>query len=271
MKKIKRKILTSKVDKRNYIVYETNITKLPEITTNYFNIISNRNDELKCFFKNNDDKLLLLCDAENSGENQLGKIDQLTLIDINILYNFEIVATENNDKYTVSDIEGPIILSVNPLSLNFSLNDSFIIKYQVENSEKFKGIKLNEKSFSELNCEDKKGIVECTIPKSHFENSGEYHTYYNNSFNEKSIAYEIPRINVYIKTKEGGDGDTPEDDQVNVGLIVGCCVGGVVLIAIIVFFIVRAYRRKNQNGNSENDNLLPASVQTELEGETVEE
>ena len=44
-----------------------------------------------------------------------------------------------------------------------------------------------------------------------------------------------------------------------------------VLIAIIVFFIVRAYRRKNQNGNSENDNLLPASVQTELEGETVEE
>ena len=265
------KLLTSKVDKRNYIVYETNITKLPEITTDYFNIISNRNDELKCFFKNNDDKLLLLCDAENSGENQLGKIDQLLLNDINILYNFEIVATENNDKYTVSDIEGPIILSVNPLSLNFSLNDSFIIKYQVENSEKFKGIKLNEKSFSELNCEDKKGIVECTIPKSHFENSGEYHTYYNNSFNEKSIAYEIPRINVYIKKKEGGDGDTPEDDQVNVGLIVGCCVGGVFLIAIIVFFIVRAYRRKNQNGNSENDNLLPASVQTELEGETVEE
>ena len=154
------------------------------------------------------------------------------------------------------------------MSLNFSLSDSFIIKYQVENSDKFKGIKLNTEAKSELDCKDEKGIVSCNVTKAHFGQKGEYHTYYNDSFGGKSIAYEIPTIDVYIKEDEKSGGDE-DDGGADVGLIVGLVIAGVVIIAVVVFFIVKAYRKKNDIDtiSGKNDNILPASAQVELKGE----
>ena len=265
------KLLTTKLEKNNFIVYETNITKnIGSLTTDYFDIAPNKNGNTWCLFKKYSDKdtLLLLCEAGTSGESQLGKITDLEIKEANALYNFIIPETTNNDKYTVSNVEGPRILSVNPLSLNFSLSDSFIIKYQVENSDKFKGIKLNTEAKSELDCKDEKGIVSCNVTKAHLGKKGEYHTYYNDSFGGKSIAYEIPTIDVYIKEDEKSGGNE-DDGGADVGLIVGLVIAGVVIIAVVVFFIVKAYRKKNDIDtiSGKNDNILPASAQIELKGE----
>ena len=45
------KLLTPLVDLNNYVIYETNVTNIPKITTNSFNIAPNRNDNTNCFFK----------------------------------------------------------------------------------------------------------------------------------------------------------------------------------------------------------------------------
>ena len=54
--------------------------------------------------------------------------------------------------------------------------------FNVENSYKFKGIKLNTEAKSELDYKDEKGIVSCNNTKAHFGKKGEYYTYYNDSF-----------------------------------------------------------------------------------------
>ena len=41
---------------------------------------------------------------------------------------------------------------------------------------------------------NKIGIKECTITQSHFTKSGNYYTYYDNSFGYQSISYEILQI-----------------------------------------------------------------------------
>ena len=67
------KLLTLTVEKNNFIVFQVNTTEVIQIfISDYFNIVPNRNDDVKCFFKKTDDEkdnksLLLLCKADSSG------------------------------------------------------------------------------------------------------------------------------------------------------------------------------------------------------------
>ena len=106
---------------------ETNITNdLSIITTDYFIFPSKKNGELKCLFKktNNqkDDKLLLLCNADSQGDYILD-INETTLNNINILYNFIIPATNISETVVVLEEEGTKIISIYPDSLNFESQD----------------------------------------------------------------------------------------------------------------------------------------------------
>jgi hypothetical protein len=278
------KLHTPSVDKNNYIVFETNINDVKIITTDYFTLNPNTitNNEWNCIFKKNtelkDDKLLLLCNADSSGNYTLN-IEGKTLKEINVLYNFNIIKTEISEPIVVSEKEGTKILSVYPDSLDFTSQDNLIIKYQTENPEKLTGIKLNKDSTTDLQCSDKKGYKECTVPQSHFKESGNYYTYYTNSLNNKVISYEIPKIKITLKKEGGGNTDGTDKETTTdsksggsqsknlVGIIVGSVAGGLVLIAAIVVIIIVIKKRKASsltiNSGSKN-NILPNSGQVEL-------
>ena len=103
------------------------------------------------------------------------------------------------------------------------------------------GIQLNSISSDKLNCENKNGFKDCIVPESHFNKEGYYYTYYNNSLGNTSIAYEASTVKIILRQN-----NKPEDSNKNklIGIIVGSAVGGLALIAIIIVFIVRYYKRK---------------------------
>ena len=265
------KLLTQTVEINNYIAFETNITDIQIITTDIFTISQNtitNDNNLECLFKKisnqKDDKLLLLCIAHSSGEYQLN-INEKALDDINILYTFKIPKVNISEKINVMKNEGTKILSVYPDSLDFNTQENLTIKYQSENPEKLIGIKLNNDSTTELECKNRNNIKECTVPQSHFKESGNYYTYYNNSLGNKIISYEIPKIQVTLKKKEDG-GSEPSKQKNLVGIIVGSVVGGLALIAAIVIIIIFVRKRKKNSSEiiTGGSNILPNSNQVEL-------
>ena len=268
-------LLTKNVDKNSYIVYETNITDIPQITTDYFNLKSNTNDNINtknCLFKkNNDDndKLLLLCFAEFSGSFTLGKISSINLDNINIFYNFKIDEIENYEISSISEEEGPKVYFVYPTELNFTKSNSYIINYRLENQDKFIGIKLNNKSEKELICNYREGITQCRVPKGHFKESGYYYTYYKNNYGTSSIIYEIEKVKIILNNNipDNNGYKQPESNDNLAAIIAGSIVGGLVLIGIIVFLIYRYRRKKSTDDFTKSANLLPNSRQIELKNE----
>ena len=269
------KLLTPIVEKNSFIVFETNAAEdISIITTDYFNINQNKNQAMNCLFKkgNNqkNDKLLLLCNADSSGVYKFD-ISETVLKDLNILYSFKILETHINENVTVLEEEGTKIKSVYPDLLDFTSVENIIIKYQTENPDKLKNIKLNINSNSSLNCNNKNGYKECIILKSHFNESGYYYTYYNNSLNANIVSCEIPKIQVILEKKDEGKSDGEKEDENPrpknlVGIIVGSVVGGIVLIAVIVIIIICIKKRK-ANLSEFNDkigNILPNSEKIEL-------
>ena len=264
------KLLTPKVDKNSLIAFETNIDDIPIITTDYFIVNLKKNDVTKCHFKKHsnqkDDKLLLLCNADTPGE-YIFDINETNLDNLNILYSFKKIETKTSEKVIISENEGTKIISVYPDSLNFTSQDELIIRYHIENPGKLKNIKLNNNSTSYLECKDKNNIKECTVPKSHFNESGYYYTYYTNSFETNVISYEIPKIQITIKKE-----DIPGTNKNLVGIIVGPIVGGIVLIAAIVFIVIYAKKKKDNSReiNGISGNILPKEQVELLEGEKFE-
>ena len=260
------KLLTQSVEKNNYIVFETNIAEeIPVITTDYFKLNPNKNDLMSCLFKKNnnqkDDKLFLLCDADTPGVYKFN-VSETDLNDLNILYSFKILEAHINENVNVSDKEGTKILSVYPDSLDFTSHDKLTIKYQTENPEKLKDIKLNTSSTSNLECRDNNGYKECDVPQNHFNISGNYYTSYTNSLGNKVTSYEISRIKVTVKQEE-------KKSSSKVGLIVGCVVGGVVLIAVIIIIVVVVIKKKKANEikiSDKTEGILPDSAVELKEG-----
>ena len=72
---------------------------------------------MNCLFKKsqNQNNLLLLCNATEDGTNQLGTIYGITIDNINILNKFVIENSCNNETFNVSDT-GTKISSLKPLS-----------------------------------------------------------------------------------------------------------------------------------------------------------
>ena len=238
------KLIANRVEDNTFIVYETNITDIPQITTDYFNLVPDRNAEILCMFKKREEEnLLLLCKAQSSGS--LGKINKIEINDINIFYNFIIEETQIDDKYTVVVTKGTKISLVYPTKLDFTVKDKYMIYYQTEYPERLTAIRLNKSSKNELICSNKNGLRECIVTKDHFTKSGLYNTYHNCIQEYYLVSYEIPKIKVIWKENDKNE----EEDESYAGVIAGCVIGGLILIGIIAFFIIRHYRRKKAGEN----------------------
>ena len=131
-----------------------------------------------------------------------------------------------------------------------------IINYLVDDPDKLEGIKLNNDSSFELECQNKNGIKECIVPKTHFTSNGDYYTYYTNSRRYKSISYEISKIHVII--------ENDDDSKSYVGIIVGSVIGGLVLIVIIAFLIWRFCKKKNETPEEKKEVILLSNKELEL-------
>ena len=277
----KLKLLTSIVEKNCLIVYDTNIIIREKLTTNFFNIIKISHNITKCQLKTNQERLLLLCLlATTSGENSIGNITETILFNSSVLYNFKIFANRNLERYTVTKNEGAIIYSVYPKEIDFNEQDSFIIRYETNYPKRLNGIKLNNDSSFELECVNRIGLKECRINQTHFTESGEYYTYYTNSLGYKSISYEADSIKVILKddsepeTDEESENENEKEEDTNdeyeeeseikptpsdnkeenklsettlIGIIVGSVIGGLIIIGLIIFLVLRWKKKKSED------------------------
>ena len=269
------KLVNQVTEKNNFIVYETNITDINKISTDYFNVYLERNNTLECILKSYDERLLLICKSLISGQSFLGAIKEINLTQVNILYNFIIENPKNNEIYTTSNKQGTSISLIYPEELDFNLTDSYILRYITDYPERIEGIQLNSNSSDKLNCANKNGFKECIIPESHFNDDGYYYTYYDNSFGTKSLAYEASKIKILLNHNKHNESDnTDETDESDehahsnnmklIAIIVGSSVGGLVLIGLIVFFAVRYYKKKNatiDGFSGKNENKLLFSME----------
>ena len=264
------KLLTPVVELDSFVTYETNITEIPIITTDFFNLTINSSSnlsEISCMFKKNNEKknekLLLLCLAVTQGESSLNLIDLMIKSNINIQYNFKITS-KNLEKFLIVSEKGSIIYSVSPKELDFTKQDSYIIKYETDNPSFLEKIKLNINSDTELDCENKEGEKECKVTQSHFTKNGEYYTYHYTGTSDKLISYEITTIKITLKPTTEKDTDSESESDSNstlIGIIVGSVVGGLVIIGIIVFLVFRCKRKSAGGNTSKKEVLLQSNIE----------
>ena len=255
-------LLTKSIYKNDFIIYETNIYNKDNIsafTTDYFDIKTNKNDIQKCMLKksNNQDKLLLLCIANSSGEGSLGKLELMSLDNINILYKFTIKASENNEIFKVSDENnGSKISGVTPLLVNLTdeYSSSFTLTYATENPDGFNNIKLGS-DLKELTCQKGIGYIKCSGNRNDFKSgTGYYNTYHSNPLGESVISHETPRIYVILPEEEG---------KYNLGLIIGLSAGGIlILVGLVILTICICKRVKKNKENVEDNERLPLTPNT---------
>ena len=117
----------------------------------------------------------------------------------------------------------------------------------------------NDSSSSKLICNDKIKIKECIVTQDNFKQSGYYHTYHDNyyyhsysdEFQKRLISFEVTKIKVILKD----DSDTDSSDDTYIGIIIGCTIGGLALLGIIIFLIWR-FKRKKKAANAEQKEVI---------------
>ena len=250
------KLLQTNLSSYNIIPYETNISSISNVQTDIF-LYTKVNNVFMCRFKKTTNKpLLFLCFLMNHGTySSLGEINsEVILNDVHAKYNFRIQPVNNSEEYTIKN-DGSFVFIKYPTKLDFTKNDLIPINLIMMHPENTGGIRLNPDS-GELVCGNlDNSLKRCLVPKSHFDGkkNGYFYIYYLNKENQLNIFYEVSPILVTLQKEDDSKSDEskPDDSKKNlVGIIVGSVVGGLVLIGIIVFFVVRHIKRKNA---AEND------------------
>ena len=198
------KLVDKAIDKNNLIAYETNVTDIANVNSEFFDIKLIDGNLISCFLKKTEGNpsLLMICQLpKNQGESfSLGEIkDQIDLKDINIKYNFHIIPVKNEEQCAVSG-EGVSISFNVPRTLDFTSKDSFTIDYIMDNPENERGIRLNPEG-NELACTiESKTIKRCTVSIDHFKDkkSGYYFTHHLNHLDNTIIYHEAASINVIL-------------------------------------------------------------------------
>ena len=275
------KLLQNNLYSQNYIPYETNITSITNVNSNFFDYFTSV-DNYYCKMKKTKDKpLLFLCFLKMFEEkSSLGENNTEVILDnIHIKYNFRIQPVNNTEEFTMKD-EGSRILLIHPTKLDFSKNDLIPIYFYMLRPENTKGIRLNPNS-EELECAHQDNLIKrCLVPKSHFNESGYYYTHYLNDNNGLNIFYDISPI--FINRPDEPETDEPKTDEPKTdvpkpedsrnknlaGIIVGSVIGGLVIIGLIAFLVIRHYRKKNatvDGFSGKNENTLLVSTKDEGE------
>ena len=237
------KLLQNNLDFNNYIPYETNITSISNVNSDFF-LFSTDIDIYMCKLKKTTDKpLLFLCLRTNNTENKssLGKSDKEVVWDnIHTKYNFRIQPVNNSEEFTMKK-NGSMIRINYPTKLDFNKADSIQIHLIMSNPENTQGIKLNPDS-EELKCEQPDNRTKvCSVPKSHFKENGNYYIHYLNGDSKLTTFYEISPILVSLPKPE----EPKTEKKSNLaGIIAGSVIGGLALIGIIVFLVVRYCKKK---------------------------
>ena len=198
------KLKESIVDFNNSVPYETNITTISKVTTDYFFLDENKT--INCYFKKAEiENLLILCRWPFNGSYSLGEIkNEIVLENINNKYNFRIQPVVNNELVTVGGIGSKVLFSF-PQLLDFYLDDKLAILIQMESPENSNNISLDSKS-SYLICENSLSFLtpykRCFIDKNYFieqQNPDEnYYLYHINHLNKSSKFYELSPIQVKL-------------------------------------------------------------------------
>ena len=210
------KLLNGVAEFNSFIYYETNILYINELTTNFFDI-NFQNFNTSCMFKKRADKnehLFLICNTHQNETISLGKIKKKPINNINIENDFIINEGNNNEIISVGG-NGGCIYSVYPEILDFTEEESLNIKIGFYGI--LEGIKLNPDSSKELDCLNQNNYLECSVPKSHFDNkeTGFYNIYYKNHLNKYSIKYEAPLIYVINPNEKEEETDSTTEEENN--------------------------------------------------------
>ena len=210
------KLLNEIAELHSFIYYETNVTNIPNLTSNCFDIDFEDFSSF-CMFKKKpskkEDLLLLICYANKTGNISFGRIETKELNNISIEYNFIITEGRNDENILVKE-NGGIIYEVYPETMDFTNDDSLTIKIGIYGN--LKGIRLNPNSENELDCSQYSGYLECIVLKSHFKNNkmGYYNIYYENNLNKSSIKYEAPLIYVILDKETEEEVESEEENEI---------------------------------------------------------
>ena len=207
-----KKLLTNCTENYRFIAYETDITNLPIISTDFYSgfYLEFENSsgceyfKSRCrFVKYNIGPLLILCKIEGGkGEYRLKMIEnEIDVEFLNINYNFVIQPVNNTETFYLSDVKFESFGIMNYYKiLDFRKNDSYEIIYYMKNPNGIKNIRLNDDSNDDLLCKDNNKIKTCIISKNHFQGkeNGFYYTSYKNQCGYRSILYEFAPVKIIL-------------------------------------------------------------------------
>ena len=166
------KLLENTTESGAIIAYETEINEedIPNLITDKFIMEFDKGDQYCYFKKNSVNNLLLLCMVSGNGEIHLKQIKkEKRLEEIHYKYNFRIQPFENNEIINIDKL-GSSINCVYTEYLDFSLEDTVVIRYLTNSPINLNNLKINPDSDSYIECDDLPGMKKCIVTKSHFEN-----------------------------------------------------------------------------------------------------
>ena len=258
------KLLTKSLDKNSFIVYETNITNIPEVNTLLPNNITlfEKEDIGFCFLrKAGNSPLLLLCLPNHEGVYSLKEIkNEIRITDINYKYNFIILPVINNEKAIVSNIDSnePLILSIYPNVLDFNKKDLIQIdiffiflmggeytldRFSLNEDEEYLKCEINLK-------EEYFYKIRCNVSNNNFKskNNKNYYILYDNPISKKkSILYYSSPLTVILPSNNAKN--NPNNTKNNNTSVYIVIINAIVLIFIIIaiFIIIFIYKNKNHD------------------------
>ena len=254
-------LLTKNVSRNEFVVYETNVTAnniSTLITSDYFNINVNTNENIICILKKNNfyEKLLFLCNVTwEDGNKSLGIIHEQKFNDIHILHNFIIVNSENNEIFNVNG-DGTKITYVYPSTLIFNeekrVNESVI--FETEHPDRLEIIKVDDNIHSSLNiesrglhCENFNWYKKCIINITLFNEAGpHYISHLNKDRNGYIINYEVSGIDIQFTNDYNGI-------IVGISIIAGMIV--IITIAYGVWYYLKKKDEKDMNLDVEKEDI----------------
>ena len=115
-----------------------------------------------------DKHLLLICSISNIGTSTMYIIKkEIFLENIHYKYNFRILPGQNN-KGILAIKKGTSIKLIYPEELNLTSDDTFIVRYIMNDPSNSDKVKLNLYSNNDLYCENLIKMKKCFVNRTHF-------------------------------------------------------------------------------------------------------
>ena len=204
------KLLTLYAELGGNIAYDTNINSdISYIYTTSFELpFDGINNNLSCNLIKTDEyiPLRIICFADKYYDGPLSlkeTKEEINLGEISYKYNYRIKPIENKEQFNLINSFTNKIYYISPKILNFTQSTLYSIEIigDFKADIKFEWISFNNKSSSNLKCENIGVIKKCNITKEHFDgvNTGLFHLYHENDQKQKFLSYEVSPINAILE------------------------------------------------------------------------